>query len=369
MHLRAIILALLLSALWPATRAAAERKATIVAVENGSVTADRETASEGETVKLTVTPIEGFRLKRGSLLVEKLTDAEDADGAQLTRGQVPGIGEYVSVTQVSDGVWQFLMPATDVEVRAEFLRSFPSSVGVKVVEAGDDGSGSQTIKGVTVSVSLLSDGTAAIDRVNVPEELSSTPLQIFLPQSIIVSADKSYDVSTVMAGAFMGCTMITDIHLPDTDQPLQIAEGAFLLDRETGDNHRIARIHTPLALLSGYALMTALGENYQAAKIQATATAFHEYWTFSCAVNVLLPNGVKMYRCLADRTAWVRLLEILGESVIKANNGVLLECQSIGANSYEMVVSPSDDRPSGMVPPTHNEQSYGENHLDRKSVV
>lgn len=52
-------------------------------------------------------------------------------------------------------------------------------------------------------------------------------------------------------------TNVTDIYLPDTEQPLTIGTGAL---------PGTATIHTTLALLDDYALMTTLQQNYEAAK-------------------------------------------------------------------------------------------------------
>ena len=67
--------------------------------ENGSLTADVETAQVGDTVTLTAAPDEGYRLKAGSLKVN---------------------GGDVALTDNGDGTYTFTMPAGTVTVEAAF---------------------------------------------------------------------------------------------------------------------------------------------------------------------------------------------------------------------------------------------------------
>jgi len=70
------------------------------AIENGTVTASRKTALDGDVITLTVTPNSGYDF-------ESLT-VTDADG------------NTVETTETADG-YQFTMPASDVEVSAAFV--------------------------------------------------------------------------------------------------------------------------------------------------------------------------------------------------------------------------------------------------------
>lgn len=82
---------------------------TIGTLANGSVTADKATAAEGDTVTLTVTPEAGYRLADGSLKVSY------------------GNGAAVSVSG-GENTYTFLMPTANVTVTAEF-EPVPASPG------------------------------------------------------------------------------------------------------------------------------------------------------------------------------------------------------------------------------------------------
>ena len=73
---------------------------TVKASENGTVTADKAIAVEGETVTLTATPADGYE-------VEAVTYSYG--------------NETKTITDV-DGVYSFTMPAANVEVSAEFVK-------------------------------------------------------------------------------------------------------------------------------------------------------------------------------------------------------------------------------------------------------
>ena len=72
---------------------------TIEPAENGTVTADKETANMGETVTLTVTPDKGYEL----------------DEIHVMNGTT-----QVDVTITTDGKYTFVMPAGNVEISATF---------------------------------------------------------------------------------------------------------------------------------------------------------------------------------------------------------------------------------------------------------
>ena len=141
--------------------------------------------------------------------------------------------------------------------------------------------------------------------------------------AIIPATIDGYTVTSIADGSFAGKTDVTDIYLPETDEPINIEAGALKID----DTH-VATVHVPLPLLDDYANMPGLKDNFEADKIQAMAKAPNKYWTFSCGVDVKVPDGVKVYTCQLnnDKTAVVineLTDEVLG-GVIKANNGVLL---------------------------------------------
>ena len=86
------------------------------AIENGTVESDKETAKEGETVTLTVTPDEGYELDVLSVTYPETTT--EADGTESTEMK------EVEVTETADG-YTFTMPAADAFVSATFKATEP----------------------------------------------------------------------------------------------------------------------------------------------------------------------------------------------------------------------------------------------------
>ena len=118
------LLALMLSA----ARASAQKTVTIVQTDNGTIMADYTIATEGQTVTLTVLPSQGWQLKEGLLLVEKIVNAREAEHPQLSRRTTPNVAEYVNVTKISTDTYTFQMPATDVEVTGLFISTDPTAI-------------------------------------------------------------------------------------------------------------------------------------------------------------------------------------------------------------------------------------------------
>lgn len=80
-------------------------------IENGSVVADKQTATQGETVMLTVTPNNGYELETLAVIT---IDGERAS-VSTTEGTEPG-------------TYTFEMPAAAVNVNASFKESIPTGV-------------------------------------------------------------------------------------------------------------------------------------------------------------------------------------------------------------------------------------------------
>ena len=124
-------------------------------------------------------------------------------------------------------------------------------------------------------------------------------------------------------------------------------------------------VQTPLALLDDYALMNAMKENYEAKKVTAKATAPERFWTFSSGVDVLVPEGVTVYRAFMQDGA-IRTLpidEANTDGIILANNGVLLSCNSLtGGAVYTFVANPGNQQ-SGTTPATTDACSYEGNSM------
>lgn len=88
--------------------------------EHGTVTSDKEAASIGETVTLTVTPDEGYELKN---LTVTFTNEDDPSGAPLRLR-----GGNVELTPGDNGTYTFEMPAAPVTVSATFKKTVPTGV-------------------------------------------------------------------------------------------------------------------------------------------------------------------------------------------------------------------------------------------------
>ena len=342
-----MLLAVLLPTAWVSAH-----NIVMATMQNGTVTASHTTAEAGETVTLTVKPNTDYLLDTKTLKVEAVTD-EDSDMGTVTGHRAPSIGIFATLTKTGDNTYTFEMPDFDVIVSASFFEQGPFDV------EPEDPTGSAENIVILMIEPDYEKGTATI---NLGRQTGSEHAIVSIPATVEDRAGNEFVVTTVAGYAFFGMTNVTDIYLPETDEPLTIEEGAFLLDNETGSNHRIPAIHTPLALLDDYALMTQLSENYRAAKMMATVEAENRYRTFSCGVDVQMPASVQIF------TVYMNGGEIcfnqLGTGIIvKANNGVLLSGATNGGYAFDVAAVPSNDRPSGMEPPTDNAESYANNML------
>lgn len=131
-----------------------------------------------------------------------------------------------------------------------------------------------------------------------------------------------WDVVAIGPDAMANLDNVTDIFMPDTEEPIQIEEGAF---------PGTATIHTTLALLDDYALMASLQQNYENTKVVCTVTPANKYWTLGTGCDVVIPEGIDVYTVQVKNTAEVAteiipedMLKYDNERIIKANNGVLL---------------------------------------------
>ena len=121
----------------------------------------------------------------------------------------------------------------------------------------------------------------------------------------------------------------------------------------TGTSPVVNSVVTALSQLGDYAVDTddadnlVLKSSMVAGELKATATPPNKYWTFSCGVDIVLPDNVKAYTCriVDGETDIVELTDAQldadedGKRVIPANNGVLLACpDDAESNAYNMVV-------------------------------
>ena len=173
-----------------------------------------------------------------------------------------------------------------------------------------------------------------------------------------------YTVTNIASNTFAGMTNVTDIYLPETEEPIKLDKDALKID----DEH-IAYIHVPLALLDDYALMPELKQNYEAYKIIATVTPINKYWTLSCGVGLIVPETVSIHTCEVKNGVEAQITEIKddrllvdGRRVLKANNGVLVFCKNErGGDNYDLIANPGRQE-SGMSPNTYDAKDYGSNN-------
>ena len=202
--------------------------------------------------------------------------------------------------------------------------------------------------------------------ISIPATAETEEITVTVPNEI-VEGNVVFKVTEIKADAFKkkegDNAVVTKVILPETEEPLTVAEGAMKPDGELLD------IEAPLALLDDYALQESLKENFEAVKISAIVTAPNKYWTFSSGVDCVLPEGVTAY--IAEWDAEAKMPRIIalseddlklsgGQRGIKANNGVLLASEKGG--EYEIVACPGNQE-SGSAVATTDANSYKGNCL------
>ena len=144
---------LIACASWVAGMAQEAYTVEILPTENGVVTSDKATAIEGETVTLTLTPAQFYKLDQ--LAVESgLIGGGFSDDEPWGPAMAPS---YIMVptTKVSENVYTFVMPASKVKVMAEFAPVLMGDV---------DNNGDVSIADVTALIDyLLSGDTTGIN--------------------------------------------------------------------------------------------------------------------------------------------------------------------------------------------------------------
>ena len=224
---------------------------------------------------------------------------------------------------------------------------------VFAIEAEDAENGTD-VTGVTVDVTILDETakTLRIDNLNVPAAAADEDLAIYIPATL-----GGYEVTEIADGAITE-TNVTDIYLPDTEQPLTIGTGAL---------PGTATIHTTLALLDDYALMAGLKDNYEATKVLCTVTPVNKYWTLGTGCDVILPATLNAYTVTANSETQVSMIAISeadltigSERVLKGNNGVLLLGEA--GQSYDLVAY-SGRIASGTAIATTDNKDYGTSNL------
>lgn len=322
------------------------------------------TADEGQTVTVSITPDGGYATKE--VTAEVYSDWGSA--------RAPGIDIVTSLelNKVDENTYTFKMPRADVRVNVIY--------GINIhVDTDDPEKETPTVEGVKVEMNVVEgevptyDATTGLTTIPVVIESIEIPAQADAtaenPKKVTVDVaatirigNNVFVVKEIKAGAFKSTeptAVVEKVVLPDTKEPLTIEAGAMKPDGTP------LTVVTPLALLDDYALMATMKENFEAGKVSAIAVAPNRYWTFSSGVDVIVPEGITVYRAFTDNGV-IRILpidEANQSKVIKANNGVLLACTNgQGGNAYEIVAN-AGGQPSGSSPATFDADSYPDNAL------
>lgn len=224
----------------------------------------------------------------------------------------------------------------------------------------DDTNTGEEVNNVGMEVTVVDpeQKTIVIDNITIPESASGEKLTIYIPEEV-----NGFKVVCIAPDVLANADNVTDIYLPETDEPIDIGEGTV---------PSLANIHSPLELLDDYALMAGLQPNYENLKISAIVTPENKFWTFSSGVDCVLPEGVSAYTVYVDENQDPRIVIIEEDNLkladgrrgIKANNGVLIACNNgEGGNAYEIVASPGNQK-SGAKPATTDAKSYANNQLE-----
>ena len=147
-----------------------------------TVTADKATAAEGQTVTLTAAPAAGYGLKA-------LTVTSGEDGVGLTAG--------------TDGTFAFTMPDGDVTVTAEFDRNYTVAIVT-------DGHGTVTVdnplafEGDTVTLTVAPGTNYALDTLTVTdadgEEIEVTDNTFTMPAKDVTVTSRFYETYKIRVG-------------------------------------------------------------------------------------------------------------------------------------------------------------------------
>ena len=223
---------------------------------------------------------------------------------------------------------------------------------------------------VTKTVTIV---PITLESIIIPQQegASATDKQgivVTIPPYVVGPDGTIYEITSIAAGAFVSnepTAVITTVVLPDTEKPLTLEPGC--MDNGTGEAMKVV---TPLQFLDDYALDNVLAESYESLKVSAVVTPANRYWTFSCGVDVVVPEGVSVYTCQVNDDKEVEITEIAeeqltvdGSRTILANNGVLVACNDgTGGNAYEIVANPVRMK-SGSAIATDDAKSYGRNNL------
>ena len=357
------ILALALAAMTASADVAESYKLTVGKSEKGTVMflvngSEVKTAAEGTAVTMEITP-------EGGYVVKEVTNSlyTDWNGA---RAQAIDITTSVEMKKVTDNVYTFTMPRANVEVNVTYDIEIPTPAEDKKDEEKE-------VTDVKLDMQPAEGEQPQHDPVTgitvIPVDITGIDVPETAPREIVVEVaartqvgNNVFVVREIKADAFKtndANVKVTKVILPDTEEPLTVETGAMKPDGQP------IEVQTPLALLDDYALMQTLKDNFEGKLITATAKAPQRFWTFSSGVDVLVPEGVTVYRAFMQDGA-IRTLPIdkaNASGIILANNGVLLSCNSMtGGAEYTFVANPGNQQ-SGTTPATTDACSYEGNSM------
>ena len=314
-----------------------------------------KSAPEGAAVTMEITP-------EGGYVVKEVTNSLYTDWNSARAASTIDITTSVEMKKVTDNVYTFTMPRACVEVNVEYDIEIPTPAEDKKDEEKE-------VTDVKLDMAPAGAPETVGENTIIPVSITGVEVPQTAPQEIVIEVAASTQVGNnvfvvreIKADAFKtndANVKVTKVILPDTEEPLTVEAGAMKPDGKPID------VQTPLALLDDYALMNAMKENYEANKVTAKATAPARFWTFSSGVDVVVPEGVTVYRAFNEGGA-IRILpidEANQSKIIKANNGVLLSCDEMkGGKAYEFVANPSGPK-SGTKPATTDACSYEGNSM------
>ena len=323
-----------------------------------------KSAPEGAAVTMEITPEGGYVVKEvTNSLYTDWNSARAASTIDITTGVEMKLESVMKDDQgIYTYTYSFTMPRASVEVNVTY--------DIEIPTPADDKKDEQ--KEVTdVKLDMEPAGAPEPDGETtiIPVSITGVEVPQGAPQEIVIEVKAStkvgnnvFEVREIKAGAFKtndANVKVTKVILPDTEKPLTVEAGAMSPDGAP------IEVQTPLALLDDYALMLTLKDNFEGKLITATAKAPQRFWTFSSGVDVLVPEGVTVYRAFmqdgAIRTLPIEMANASG--IILANNGVLLSCNSLtGGAVYTFVANPGNQQ-SGTTPATTDACSYEGNSM------
>ena len=353
------ILALALAAMTASAKEAESYKLTVGESEKGKIAffvggSEAETAAEGTTVTMQITP-------QGGYVVKEVTNSLYTDW-NSARAQAIDITTSVEMKKVTDNVYTFTMPRANVEVNVTYDIEIPTPAEDKKDEE-------KKVTDVKLDMEPAGAPQSVGEITIIPVSITGVEVPAAAPQEIVVKVaaqtqvgNNIFLVREIKDNAFKTNDQnvkVTKVILPDTEEALLVEDGAMSPDGAP------IEVQTPLALLDDYALMQSLKDNFEGKLITATAKAPQRFWTFSSGVDVLVPAGVTVYRAFMQDGA-IRTLPIdkaNNSGIILANNGVILSCNSMtGGADYTFVANPGNQQ-SGTTPAMTDACSYEGNSM------